>query len=253
MPAHSGAAASTDLDLADLEKLVPELIARDLQADMQTPAGKLSYLEVRNPHVQVLTEKVYAQADAYWFAHAERIAGCDEVTKAADILARILHATANTTGDLARRPAVMNRGQAGGSARWRYPRPDTTRRAMTQPTQPDPTGSQTSGDPASLASALTQRGYDANVITPAPYLTVRIPGAVLPQMIYASGGSFWWRGAQVIAPCGHVPRAAETIVWALRAHPHDSGTHDATAPVAAASVSASRRQPGSLPPWPGVL
>jgi hypothetical protein len=119
---------------------------------------------------------------------------------------------------------------------------------MTQPTQPDPTGGL-----AILAGALTQQGYDASVVTPAPYLTLRIPGAVLPQMIYASGGSFWWRGAQVIAPCGQIPLAAETIVWALRAHPHDPGTHDATAPGDAFSVGASRHRPGSLPPWPGVL
>ncbi|MGH3155447.1 MAG: hypothetical protein ACRDNF_02555 [Streptosporangiaceae bacterium] len=93
MPTHSGAAASTDLDLADLEKLVPELITRGLQTNMRTPEGKLPYLEVRNPSVQALTEKVYAQADAYWFGWAERIAGCEEVAKAADTLARVLHAT----------------------------------------------------------------------------------------------------------------------------------------------------------------
>jgi hypothetical protein len=124
---------------------------------------------------------------------------------------------------------------------------------MTQPTQPDPAGSQTISGLASLAGALTQRGYDASVVTPAPYLTVRIPGAVLPQMIYASGGSFWWRGAQVIAPCGQIPLAAETILWALRAHPHDPGTRAAAAPVAASDVGASRCPPASLPPWPGLL
>jgi hypothetical protein len=99
MPTHSSAAAGTDLDLAELEKLAPELIARGLQADIRTPEGKLPYLEVRNPRIQVLAEKVYAQADAYWLNWAERITGCDEVTKAADTLARVLDATANTTGE----------------------------------------------------------------------------------------------------------------------------------------------------------
>jgi uncharacterized ParB-like nuclease family protein len=99
MPTHSGATASTDLDLRELEKLAPALIARGLKADMRTPEGKLPYLDVRNPRVQVLTEKVYAQADAFWFGWAQRIAGCDEIAKAADTVARVLDATANTTGE----------------------------------------------------------------------------------------------------------------------------------------------------------
>ncbi|MGH3155448.1 MAG: hypothetical protein ACRDNF_02560 [Streptosporangiaceae bacterium] len=126
---------------------------------------------------------------------------------------------------------------------------------MTQSTQSDPAGAHTMDDLASLAGALTQRGYAASVMTPAPYLSVCIPGVVLPQMIFASGGSFWWRTPQVIAHCDQIPLAAETIVWALRAHPHDPGTHDATSPVAASSVTAraSGCPPGSLPPWPGAL
>ncbi|HEY2579459.1 MAG TPA: hypothetical protein VGI74_24380 [Streptosporangiaceae bacterium] len=49
-----------------------------------------------------------------------------------------------------------------------------------------------SAELAQLATALIQRGYDATIITPAPYLAVCIPGAILPQMIYNSGGQFWW-------------------------------------------------------------
>lgn len=99
MPAHSGAAAGTDLDLTELEKLAPELIARGLEADIRTPTGKLPYLDVRNPRAQALTEKVYAQADAYWFGWAQRIADCDEIAEAADTVTRVLDATANTTGE----------------------------------------------------------------------------------------------------------------------------------------------------------
>jgi hypothetical protein len=56
-----------------------------------------------------------------------------------------------------------------------------------------------------LADALTQRGYDATLITPAPYLAVRIPGATLPQMIYNTGGHYWWHNAQIISPPGRSP------------------------------------------------
>jgi hypothetical protein len=77
-------------EIADLEKLAAELTARGYQADIRTPAGRVPYLEVRNPRAAVLAEKVYAQADAYWFSWAEKIAGCDEVTTAAAILARVL-------------------------------------------------------------------------------------------------------------------------------------------------------------------
>jgi hypothetical protein len=79
-------------DIADLEKLAAELAARGYQADLRTPAGRLPYLDVRNPRASVLAEKVYAQADAYWYSWAERIADCDDVTTAAAILARVLRA-----------------------------------------------------------------------------------------------------------------------------------------------------------------
>jgi hypothetical protein len=69
-----------------------------------------------------------------------------------------------------------------------------------------------------LADALTQQGYDATLITPAPHLVVCVPGAALSQMIYSTGGLFWWNAAQVIAPARQVPLAAEAITWALRAH-----------------------------------
>lgn len=79
-------------ELAELERLGAELAARGYQTAIHTPAGRLPYLDVRNPRASVLTEKVYAQAGAFWYSWAERIAGCDEVTAAAAILARVLRA-----------------------------------------------------------------------------------------------------------------------------------------------------------------
>ncbi|HEY1916844.1 MAG TPA: hypothetical protein VGH27_14840 [Streptosporangiaceae bacterium] len=77
---------------ADLERLAAALRARGFQANLCTPEGRLPYLDVRNPRATVLAEKVYAQADTFWWSWAEKIAGCDEVSTAAGILARVLRA-----------------------------------------------------------------------------------------------------------------------------------------------------------------
>jgi len=67
-----------------------ELTARGLHAVLRTPPGRLPYLDVVNPRASVLTERVYAQADAFWYSWAQRIAGCDQVTTAPDMVARVL-------------------------------------------------------------------------------------------------------------------------------------------------------------------
>jgi hypothetical protein len=77
-------------DIADLEALAVELAARGLQTNLGSVRGRPPYLEVRNPRASVLTERVYAQAGAFWWSWAERIASCDEMAKAATILARVL-------------------------------------------------------------------------------------------------------------------------------------------------------------------
>lgn len=53
-----------------------------LNAELCTPPGKLPYLHVSNPQASALTERVYAQADSFWFSWADRIAGCDELPTA---------------------------------------------------------------------------------------------------------------------------------------------------------------------------
>jgi hypothetical protein len=85
---HAG--EQTAEEIADLERLGTELASSGLQADVRAVPGRLPYLDVRNPRASVLAEKVYAQAGAFWFSWAEKIAGCDEVTTAAGILARVL-------------------------------------------------------------------------------------------------------------------------------------------------------------------
>lgn len=81
-------------EINDLERLEIELTARGLAAQIRTSHDRLPYLDVRNPEASALTERVFAQADSYWFSWCERITGCDQPAEAADILARVLRTTA---------------------------------------------------------------------------------------------------------------------------------------------------------------
>jgi hypothetical protein len=84
---HTGTQAE---EITSLEELAAELGRHGLHATLHEPGGRLPYLHVRNPAASVLSERVYAQADAFWFSWAEKIAGCDDVTTAAVTLARVL-------------------------------------------------------------------------------------------------------------------------------------------------------------------
>jgi hypothetical protein len=77
-------------ELADLERLGTELAARGYRTVVQTSAGQLPHLAVTNPRASVLAEKVYVQGASYWWSWAERITGREDVTGAADTLARVL-------------------------------------------------------------------------------------------------------------------------------------------------------------------
>lgn len=81
-----------------------------------------------------------------------------------------------------------------------------------------------------LAEELTGQGYEATVITPAPYLAIQVPGTALPYLVYSSSGHFWWHTAQVISPCGQVGQAAELITWGLRAAFGGPAAHDTASP-----------------------
>lgn len=93
MPARPPDPTTTHAEQADLKNLAATLTTHGLHADLHTPADRLPYLLVRNPQATALTERVYAQADSYWYGWAERIAGCDEADAAAAALARVLRTT----------------------------------------------------------------------------------------------------------------------------------------------------------------
>lgn len=93
MTASAGNTDSTREDQADLERLAMELTKYGLRAELCTAPGKLPYLHVRNPEASVLSERVYAQADSFWYSWAQRIAGCDDAGAAAATLSRVLGTT----------------------------------------------------------------------------------------------------------------------------------------------------------------
>jgi serine/threonine-protein kinase RsbW len=75
---------------AELQKLATGVTGRGLTAALRTPAGKLPYLDVCNPHVMVMTERVYAQAGSFWYGWDERIGRYDELEQVAALITRVL-------------------------------------------------------------------------------------------------------------------------------------------------------------------
>jgi hypothetical protein len=86
-------------ELADLERLAAELTARGLKTELRTPDGMLPCVEVHNPRASVLAERIYAADGSFWWSWTEKITGCDQAAHAADIIARVLAATASNTGE----------------------------------------------------------------------------------------------------------------------------------------------------------
>jgi hypothetical protein len=80
----------TDDGLPDLEKLAAELIERGLTAHLLIQAGKLPCLAVSHTSNGGPPQRIYAQADWFFWPHAERIAACDDPTGAADAIVRVV-------------------------------------------------------------------------------------------------------------------------------------------------------------------
>jgi len=98
-PGRDGQPGDDDQDAeADLERLAAEMTARGYQAAVRQPAGRLPYLDVCNPRASVMAERVYAQADWFFWPWAQRIAQCGQPAAAAAIVARVLRADSETAG-----------------------------------------------------------------------------------------------------------------------------------------------------------
>lgn len=76
--------------LDDLDKLAAALTERGYLAQVCTPAGRLPFLHARNSQVSALSERIFAQADNFFWPWAEPIAARDQVTEAAATIARVL-------------------------------------------------------------------------------------------------------------------------------------------------------------------
>ena len=74
----------------DLEKLAAELGPRGFKTVLTARDGRLPCLDVLNPAAPVLTERIYAQADSFWWPWAQVIASRDHPAAAADAIARAL-------------------------------------------------------------------------------------------------------------------------------------------------------------------
>jgi hypothetical protein len=77
-------------DAAALEKLAAELGGLGFQCRLVDPAPELAWLEVTNPRVRVLSERILAQSGWFWWPWAERLAEAGDVVGAAARIARVL-------------------------------------------------------------------------------------------------------------------------------------------------------------------
>ncbi|HEY3732505.1 MAG TPA: hypothetical protein VGL63_01185 [Streptosporangiaceae bacterium] len=85
-----GDTTDADAEITDLEKLATELGPRGCKTILTTRDGRIPQLDVLNPQAPALTCRIYAQADYFWWPHAEPIASRDDIHAAADAIARTL-------------------------------------------------------------------------------------------------------------------------------------------------------------------
>lgn len=72
-----------------LGRLAEELARRGLAVTL-APDSERPVLEVVNPGVRLLSERVACEAEWFWWTWAERIAPVDDVRLAADSIAKVL-------------------------------------------------------------------------------------------------------------------------------------------------------------------
>lgn len=88
--AGSGVAAARAVDVAALQRLGVELVARGYQTHLVTPGDRPPHLDVVNPRVRAMAETVYTQGGCFWWGWAERIVRDDDAAAAGAVIARVL-------------------------------------------------------------------------------------------------------------------------------------------------------------------
>ena len=79
----------TAAETESLRALAEELAKRGLAVTL-APDSDRPVLEVVNPGIRLLSERVTCESGWYWWTWAERIAAVDDVTLAADTIAKVL-------------------------------------------------------------------------------------------------------------------------------------------------------------------
>jgi hypothetical protein len=88
---HNGPADQEAQEVqGDLEKLAAELSTRGFKTVLAVQEGRLPNLDVLTPDAAVVSERVYAQADFFWWPWAQVIDRRDQIPAAADAIARAL-------------------------------------------------------------------------------------------------------------------------------------------------------------------
>ncbi|HEY3733733.1 MAG TPA: hypothetical protein VGL63_07435 [Streptosporangiaceae bacterium] len=80
----------TQAEQADLERLAAELSTRGLKTMLVTGDGRPPCLHVVNPEAAALSERVFAQADFFWWPWAQVIDRRDQPAAAAAAITRVL-------------------------------------------------------------------------------------------------------------------------------------------------------------------
>ena len=79
----------TAADTEHLGRLAEELAKRGLAVTL-APDSDRPALEIVNPGVRMLSERVSVESGWFWWAWAERIAAVDDVTLAVDRIVKVL-------------------------------------------------------------------------------------------------------------------------------------------------------------------
>jgi hypothetical protein len=79
----------TAADTESLGRLAEELARRGMAVTLAPDASR-PVLEVRNPGISMMSERVTAASGWYWWPWAERIAAVDDIGLAADVVLKVL-------------------------------------------------------------------------------------------------------------------------------------------------------------------